>query len=304
MAGSALWPGMTVHEELGIGSSGKVFRVCVNGNTYAMKQIRIPPEDMEQDRLIRILGSREAADAFCKEAKETLLHEMRILWKFRNDPHIVSVKDYRIVELHPGYELDLLMECLTPFPEYVRTHLMGEEEVIELGTDLCSALETCEKAGVIHLDLKTDNILVTRSGTFKVCDFGIAGKLEELLPTAPVKGSFSFMAPEVYRGKKYDQRADIYSLGLILYRTMNQGQEPFLAFGEPCYSSREKEMALNRRMNGKVLPKPRAASEALANIILKACAFDPEDRYSSASSFKEALLGLRKDKERPPEKRG
>ena len=94
------------------------------------------------------------------------------------------------------------------------------------------------------------------------------------------------------------------SLGMILYRTMNQGQEPFLVFGKPCYSSQEKEMALNRRMDGKVLPKPRAASEELANIILKACAFDPEDRYSSASSFKEALLGLRKDKESPRSSQG
>ena len=202
------WPGMQIEEEIGYGSFGTVYRVLWEGRTYALKQILIPCEDNPDANDIE----NSIIDPF--------LREIRILRRFTDNPNIVSLKDDKITKTDQGYVLSILMECLEPFSEYETTHQVDEAEVIRLGIDLCHALDACEKEGILHRDLKLDNILVSPDGTFKLCDFGEAGNLEKTITDGSVKGTFAFMAPEVYHGKKYDKRADIYSLGMILYRCL------------------------------------------------------------------------------------
>ena len=100
------------------------------------------------------------------------------------------------------------------------------------------------------------------------------------------------MAPEVYRGLNYDHRVDIYSLGIVLYRLMNNNLLPFVTqrqFIDPSM----KKIALERRMCGEMLPLPCEASDGMADIILKACEYDPSKRYSTATEMKNDLLKLK-----------
>lgn len=289
-----LWPGITLGEEIGFGSYGTVYRAQLDGKEYALKKICIPGEAEGDESWEQLAKDNPVRKEWARKRTEELLGEVRMLQKFREDPHIVSVADYRVRETDTGYELYLLMEMLEPFSEYITSHRMGEDEVIRLGMDLCSALETCERENVVHRDLKPDNVLVTKDGRFKLCDFGEAKDLERTVSVHSVRGTFSYMAPEVYHGQRYDRRADIYELGLILYRLLNGGKEPFLDPSARIVSPKEREEAMNRRMNGEGLPAPAKASDGMAEILLKACAYYPEKRYDSASALKADLMRLQK----------
>ena len=313
---------MEFEEELGYGSFGTVYRVSFGGKTYALKQIRIPYENGSNITDDEQTGSSLRDDAgkmFPDEAEdctelsmedaenihvlEPFLREIRILQRLADHPNIVSLADYKILRTDQSLILFILMECLEPLSEYETAHAMEEAEVIRLGTDLCHALDACEKEGILHRDLKIDNILVSPDGTFKLCDFGEARDLEKTIFDGSVKGTFSFMAPEVYHGKKYDQRADIYSLGLLLYRCVNKGRGPFLPADLRMASYQDKEEALNRRMNGEELPPPADASEELFQILQKACAYYPDKRYATAMDLSDDLEKLQKGTYRHKKKR-
>ena len=304
MGNENAWPGLVLGEEIGAGSYGRVYRAEINGREYALKRICVPGSPEEEKDLIRKLGGQEEAKAYCRRVTEDLLREVQILWKLRDDPHIVRVLEYRVQEMDVGCRIECLMECLEPFPEYLARHTMREEEAIRLGIELCSAQESCARENIVHGDLKPDNILVAEDGTFKISDFGEARVLEKTLLTASVRGTFSYMSPEVYHGRKSDARADLYSLGLILYRAMNHGKEPFLDSEQRVVSPREKEEAFNRRMDGEPFPPPSEASPGLGEIILKACAYYPEKRYENAASMKKDLIRLKSGAYRARKKAG
>ena len=323
------WTGMTVEERIGIGSYGMVYRVRYEGKEFALKHISLWGDDegfysdycssiaqgndekfssnyslsfgqvneekdltfQKPDTLLQDFR-QEDLKAFYREAAEALLKEIKVLEKFHDHSHIVQIEGYKITESDKGVDLYILMECLIPFKEYISTHPMGEKEVVSLGIDICLALEECEKEAILHRDLKPENILVTKDGTFKVCDFGVAKNLEKTRASGSVKGTFTYMAPEVYHGRKPDNRSDLYSLGMILYRIMNRGREPFLSTEQrmPLYGEREK--ALNRRMEGEAILAPVDASPEFAEILLKASAWYPEKRYASAAAMREDLEKL------------
>ena len=286
------WERIVIEEEIGCGSFGTVYRAELNGKKYAVKQISVPRNYEEYTDLLYKMGRPEKVKECCRQNALALLKEVRIQKKFKNHPNIVSVLDYRLLEREEGYDLQILMEYLEPFTSYEITHVMTEKEVVSLGIDICRALEACEEKGILHRDIKLENILVAEDGTFKLCDFGSAEMLRKAFVENSVEGSFAVMAPEVYNGKKYDNRADIYSLGMILYRSVNRGREPGLPMDKRMVSYKDKEDALNRRMNGEPLPAPVDASEELTEILLRACAYAPEDRYGTAAELKKDLFRL------------
>ena len=81
---------------------------------------------------------------------------------------------------------------------------------MKLGIDLCRSLEYCGQLHIIHRDIKPENIFVSRFGDFKLGDFGIARELEKTMSTLSKKGTYSYMAPEMYRGEQYDSRVDMH----------------------------------------------------------------------------------------------
>lgn len=110
------------------------------------------------------------------------------------------------------------------------------------------------------------------------------------------------MAPEMYRGEDYDQRVDIYSLGIVLYRLRNHNRLPFIDLEKQLITYRDKENALTRRMSGEELPAPAEAADGLAQVILKACAYRREDRYQTPEEFREALEAVRYQEQKQPVK--
>jgi serine/threonine protein kinase len=181
------------------------------------------------------------------------------------------------------------MELVTSLPKYLETNRLTREQVIKLGIDICTALDLCSKNGIIHRDIKDENIFISKDGIFKLGDFGIAKELSKTGKAASMRGTPLYMAPEVFRGEKYDAAVDIYSLGIVLYKLLNGGRMPFMPPYPQLIKFKDAEEALEKRISGEQLSPPAFAEQVLSSVILKACANKPEDRYFSATEMKQAL---------------
>ena len=291
----SVWPEWKITEKIGVGSFGKVYKACRSeqGTTFysAIKVITIPSNPGELSSVRSESPNEQSVKEYFQGLVDECIQEVSTMEYFRGNSHVVSVEDYKVVEYLDdiGWDIYIRMEYLTSFMEYCAGRALSEEDVLRLGIDLCKALEYCQCQNIIHRDIKPENIFVSRFGEFKLGDFGIARELERTMSGLSKKGTYSYMAPEMYKGEAYDARVDIYSLGIVLYKLRNHNRLPFISLEKQLITYRDKENALNKRMAGEKLPKPAEASDAFAKVILKACAFDREERFKNAEEFREAL---------------
>ena len=304
----SVWPEWKIIEKIGEGSFGKVYKAqrTEQGKTFysAVKVITIPSNAGELSSVRSETPNEQSVREYFHGLVEECIQEVSTMEYFRGNSHVVSVEDYKVVEYLDdiGWDIYIRMEYLTSFLDYCAGRELTEEDVIQLGIDLCKALEYCQKQNIIHRDIKPENIFVSRFGEFKLGDFGIARELERTMSGLSKKGTFSYMAPEMYKGEPYDAKVDIYSLGIVLYKLRNHNRLPFISLEKQLITYRDKENALNRRMSGEKLPRPAEAGEGLADIILKACAYDRKDRFETAEEFREALEALKYQKPAPVKK--
>lgn len=303
-----VWPDWEIEGEAGMGAFGTVFRAVrrdIAGVSRAAVKVVAIPGSEEEAEAVRAQGcTEEEFYTYFEQIVRDYVSEIRLLNAVKGFTNIAAVDDYRIYhrEGRPLWYILIRMELLNK----VDYRSMDEEETIRLGTDLCTALEVCRKKNIVHRDVKPENILVNDIGDYKLADFGVARSLESTRGSLSVKGTPSYMAPEIYRGalKKTDMdaaaRADIYSLGLVLYWISNGCRLPFIP-EKQLPSPPEREDAFRRRMDGGELPPPARASEGLKRVIAKACAYDPAERYGSAAEMREALQNLKNGAARIPE---
>lgn len=209
--------------------------------------------------------------------------EMRTLQALQRCPHIVHLVDAHIYEQEDKHIVFLLQEYVTPF-EHSQIPTK-EPDVIRLGIQLCDALAACWDAGFAHLDVQPKNLFVTPGGDFRLGDFGTSLPVTELAGCREIRGTLSYMAPEVYHHQAYSQASDLYSLGIILYCLLHKGMLPF-ADREP------KETAIHRRLAGAPLVLSPTVSPGLARCIQQACAYQPVSRFSSFREMRAALAAL------------
>ena len=189
-----------------------------------------------------------------------------------------------------GSNVFIRMELLTPLVEYLLNNEMDETSIVKFGIDICTALVECQSKGIIHRDIKPENLFVSPRGLFKLGDFGIARVMDHTT-YATMIGTYQYIAPEVFKSNKYGKEADIYSFGLVMYWLLNNCRGPFLPIDRPC-TYEESERANRRRMGGETIPAPINGSNQLNQIILKACEYNPNNRYQSAKKMLEDLESL------------
>ncbi len=293
---SNVLPGWRAVEKIGEGSYGKVYK-CVNDNTFgitdecAVKIISIPTSENEIREVWSENPSEEAFKRHFREIVENFANEIKLMLTLNGSPNVVTIRSYKIVEHQNkiGWDIYICMDYLQTFTKYARQKTFSEEDIRKFGSDICSALEVCSKYGIIHRDIKPDNIFVDKFGNYRLGDFGVAKQLENSTLSMTRIGTMRYMAPEVYDGRKYDARADIYSLGMVMYKLLNNGRDPLTDPHKEFLTDKEVSSASEMRRRGAELPPPCNASRELARIILKACEFNPDYRYSSASEFKKDL---------------
>ena len=293
--GSTVFGDWTVREALGAGSFGSVYRLEKEGYGFvtasALKVIRVPQSPSDIRAVLSEGLDEQSATAYFQGLVDEIAREISVMAALKSHPNIVSYEDHRVLP-HAGsigWDIQIRMELLTSLNDYLRAHPFTPQDVRELGLQLSSALEFCETKQLIHRDIKPENIFVSESGQFKLGDFGVARTAEKTTGGLSKKGTEAYMAPEVYLGRPYGPSVDLYSLGLVLYRLCNHNRLPlFPAWPEPI-TFQSREQALSRRMQGVPLPPPDQADPALAAVILRACAYDPKDRYHTAAELRQAL---------------
>jgi serine/threonine protein phosphatase PrpC len=187
-------------------------------------------------------------------------------------------RPYIVMEYVKGQTLDRLMQ---------RVGILPISDTLKIASRLCDALQYMHEHGVIHRDMKPSNIMLCDDGTLRIMDFGIA-KTEAMRRItfggfSPTMGTPDYMAPEQIKGKRGDQRTDIYSLGTILYEMLT-GQVPFQ--GPNVYA------VMNARLVGDP-PAPRSLNSEIPpqveEIVLHAMERDPSNRYPTAAAMKAEL---------------
>ena len=287
-----LWGEWNAESKLGEGSYGAVWKVkrqAISGKVYyaAVKHISIPKDDSEVDQLIAegVASDLEGARFYYDDMLKSISAEIDAMYELQGYTNIVTYEDYKVFpkESGIGYDLFLRMELLTPLTEKLKQGIQTGD-VAALGRDIATALSVLEDHRMIHRDIKPQNIFVNDMGVYKLGDYGTARGLSSDAVAMSRKGTFNYMSPEIYNGQEADIRADIYSLGIVLYRLLNGSRLPFLpTMG--TVTSKDNDSAGVRRLSGEQLPPPQNADPDLSAIVLKACAFNPDDRYSSAKEL-------------------
>ena len=237
------------------------------GKTVAIK---VPLMQFESDTATFSRFERE-------EEIGKMLDHPYVLKIFPVDPDKKS-RPYIVMEYLQGRTLAAIMREIHPMPE---------RDAVKIASRICEALEYMHSHEIVHRDLKPQNIMICDDGSIRIMDFGIAKSLKlrriTFVGFSPAMGTPDYMAPEQVKGKRGDERTDIYALGAILYE-MCTGASPFE--GESPYA------VMNARLTGdpiaprKVNPK---LTQAVEEIILHAMERNPAERYPSAAAMKAEL---------------
>lgn len=290
-----VWPDWQVEEAIGQGSYGTVYK-CVNGEGKysAIKVISVPQNELELKSGVTAGMTDEQQRSYYKEIIDDFVNEINLLEELKGAPNIVGIEDSLVVEkpVGIGWQIFIRMELLNDFQSYLSTHTMSEEDVIRLGIDVCNALTVCGSKNIIHRDIKPENIFVDSEGNFKLGDFGVAKQLEKTEASMSRRGTYNYMAPEVLSAKRYDSRADIYSLGIVMYKLLNKNRLPFIDPEKQIVKYSERQQAFEKRINGEKIPPVSGISSELNKVVLQACAFKPEDRFKKVIDLKQSLEKL------------
>ena len=291
-----LWGEWEVEKKLGEGSFGAVWKVkrnIVGGKVYyaAVKHISIPKDESEISRLIDegIFLDKESAKHYYSHMLQSISDEIDTMHKLLGYTNIVAYEDHKIIPKAEdiGYDLFLRMELLQPLTDRILQG-MSVSNVVSLGKDIATAIDVLYDHNLIHRDIKPQNIFVNDRDVYKLGDYGTVRALGTGATAMSRKGTYNYMSPEIYNNEKADIRADIYSLGLVLYRLLNGNRLPFLPVNERI-TNEDSDKAVMRRISGEKIPAPKNADAELSAIVLKACAYDPDDRYRTPKEMIRAL---------------
>ena len=254
--GECVFNDWKIVREIGRGASGIVYEIQKQDRkvtlTAALKVMQVPRDTSVIESLKSDGMSEEAVEALLQEIVNQLIEEVKLMTSLKGFPYIVSCEDYELDRdpQTPQWDLLIRMELLTPLQTYQKSHDLTEADVYTMAVQLGKSLQLFEEHNIIHRDIKPENIFVNAFGDYKLGDFGIATAVDKASMALSRKGTENYMAPEVYRGMEYDSTVDIYSLGLVLYRTLNNNRLPFYPVGRD-YTEMDREEALVRRISGK-----------------------------------------------------
>ena len=241
---------------------------------------------VEERLILKFLNPNVSQD---EEMMKRFVHELRYSRKITH-PNVIRIYDFLYIK--GNYAISM---------EYFPSHTLGAEIVndtpialpraLQFGIDICTGMTVAHQVGVVHRDLKPANVLINDTGLLKIVDFGVAAAQREgdtqLTKTGYVIGSPKYMAPEQILGKKVDPRADLYSVGVILYEMLT---------GVPPYARGDHMSVMYQHVQGKARPPidiNKALPQQLSDLVMKAMSVDKAKRYQTMEELKAALERFR-----------
>ncbi len=234
--------------------------------------------DLELDEIVALKVLRAPSGSEDAAALDRFRHELRIARRISH-PHVVRTHDigdaagrrFITMEYVDGWSLAQLLEQGGPLPL---------EATVAIGKQLCRALDVVHAQGVVHRDLKPQNVLITRGGDVKLTDFGIAELDRPHAPEAGAagvpRGTLAYMAPEQLLGEHVDARADLYATAAVLCECLT---------GSPPYPATTPESLLARALVG----GPPLVAGPLGDLLRSALSAAGADRPATAAAFHDAL---------------
>lgn len=292
-----VWDSWELGEIIGRGNFGVVYKAKrseYNMTFYAaIKHMSIPMSREERQKLLAegLFTDAASEKKYYDRILEGLLKEIDLCNELKGHTNIVSYEDHKVIPKASGigYDVFIRMELLTPLTEVVRTRALTEGVILKIGKDMCNALTVLAQHGIIHKDIKPSNILCSKDRNYKLGDFGISEYMHFEGRPQLITGTVNYMAPEVYHRVNTGLASDQYSLGLVLYWLCNGYTLPW---AQPSGRTTTEEAAFRAnqgRFSGQPIPGPRNASPELGNIIMRACQFDPAQRWQSPGEMARAL---------------
>ena len=240
-------------------------------------------------RLNRLVAIKILKDDFLEDEEfRRRFHSESQAVAMLSHPNIVSIydvsssitADYIVMELIDGITLKQYME---------KKGVLNWKETLHFAIQIAKALEHAHSRGIVHRDIKPHNVMVLKNGSVKVTDFGIARMMSKgNTLTKEALGSVHYISPEQAKGGRVDSRSDIYSLGVVIYEMMS---------GRPPYDGESPVAIAIKHINGgAIMPSTLNPNipGGLEQIIMKAMAHEPEQRYSSATLMLKDLDEFRK----------
>ncbi len=241
---------------------------------------------VEERLILKFLNPNVAVD---EEMMKRFVHELRYS---RRITHKNVIRIYDFLYVAGGYAISMeYFPSHTLATEIANEKPMSARKAINYAVDVCLGMQNAHQQGIIHRDLKPANILIDDSGLLKIVDFGVAAAAKsgdtQLTKTGYVIGSPKYMAPEQILGKKVDERADIYSLGVIMYEMLS---------GTPPYSRGDHMSVMYQHVQGKATPlhqlNPTVPRE-LSTVVAKAMMVDKTKRFDSMDQFRGEIEAIR-----------
>jgi serine/threonine-protein kinase len=236
---------------------------------------------VDERLILKFLNPNVSQD---EEMMKRFVHELRYSRKITHH-NVIRIYDFLLIR--GNYAISM---------EYFPSHTLGNEvnekplplaKAVRYATDICTGMAVAHQQGIIHRDLKPANVLIDETGLVKIVDFGVAAaQLEgdtQLTKTGYVIGSPKYMAPEQILGKKVDERADIYSLGVILYEMLT---------GEPPYHRGDHMAVMYQHVQGKARPPIEVNATippGLSEIVMRSMTVDKAKRFQSMDEMRNAL---------------
>lgn len=283
-----LWSNWYIKERIGSGAFSAVYRIEAKRlNRTDVSALKIEPIIADDT----LFWDEERKKSHIEHKRSLAENESEIMYKLKGCQHIVAYEDEDVQKLivngqFEGYYFLIRMELLSCVSNLIRDKKMdlSESSIIKLAKHIGLGIKAAHDKNIIHRDIKPSNFFLSDDGIYKLGDFNVSKPSETARTFAGTPG---YLAPEVYRAKSnadesYTKQADIYSFGICLYQFMSSGCLPF---EENCIT----DIAFDKRINGERFPKPKYASEEFSRIILKACAYDVNDRYRTIDDM---LSGL------------
>ena len=242
---------------------------------------RAQDETLKREVAIKVLHQHLAAES---DSKARLEREAQAVAKLRHE-NILEIFDYSGNDSQSSYIVTEFIDGVT-MKQFLASRPLEHPEVAALiAAEIGGALAHAHALGIIHRDVKPENVMIRKDGLLKLMDFGIAQvvDLQRMTVTGQLLGSPAYMAPELVEGKPLDFRTDVFSVGIMLYQ---------LATGSLPFSGKNPHEVLRRIAEGK-FPDPRSlnrrVSDALARVIARALARRPDDRYPDVSRLVDDL---------------
>ena len=237
---------------------------------------------VEERLILKFLNPNVASD---EEMMKRFVHELRYSRKIT---HKNVIRIYDFLYIQGNYAISM---------EYFPSHTLGGEIVnekpvelkraVKFGIDIATGMAVAHQAGIVHRDLKPANVLIDNDSLLKIVDFGVAAAQSQgdtqLTKTGYVIGSPKYMAPEQILGKKVDERADIYSLGVILYE---------LFTGVPPYSRGDHMSVMYQHVQGKArqpIEINKDLPQELNNLVVKCMSLDKAKRAQTMDELRASL---------------